>query len=182
MLTSSPAQAGFSILLLIPLLNFGTNFLRMRLQKIINAKTMAANMAENKSMKLMEYTMPLLIVWMAYSWEAAMGLYWVFRSIVEIGQMLVLSKIYPLPVITEEEIELARQQYGSAPKKKKKKKKPAEIDGPEPDEEEPEELEEPEDDEEKYISKTIPQGINPAVKNNYQKTGKKYKINKRRKK
>ncbi|MCL2095940.1 MAG: YidC/Oxa1 family membrane protein insertase [Oscillospiraceae bacterium] len=128
MLTSSPQSAGLlSILMFIPLLNLATNFISMRLQKKITAQTTAQNLGKN--MKIMEYTMPLLIVWMAYTWQAAMGLYWVFRSIADITQRLILAKIIPLPVITEEEYQLARQQYGlaSVKKKKKKKKKPVEI-------------------------------------------------------
>jgi hypothetical protein len=217
MLTNSPSAAGLSILLLIPVLNFATSFFSMKLQRKITAKTTAANMANNKSMKFMEYSMPLLIVWMAYTWEAALGLYWVFRSIVEMTQRIILSKVIPIPEITEAEYELARQQYGGTVKKKKKKKKPVEeieesgddeagelppppADGDLGEEEEEEEGEGGEagggpaafgpegsapilkDNEDgKYISKTIPKGINPAVKNNYNKTGKKYNIKKRKK-
>jgi hypothetical protein len=192
-LTSSPSEAlagGLSILLLIPVLNFAASFLQMRLQKVINASTMAADAANNKGMKFMEYAMPLLIVWMSYSMYSALGLYWIFQSLLGIGQMLVLAKVYPLPKISEEEYELARQQYGSV--KKKKKKKPAEeelsgditeIESADADEDMAalKSLGNTEMKDEKYISKTIPQGINQNVKNNYKKTGKKYTIKKRKK-
>ena len=202
-LTNSPSEAlaaGLNILLLIPVLNFAASFLQMRLQKVINANTMAGDAANNKGMKFMEYGMPLLIVYMAYSMYAALGLYWVFQSLLGIGQMLVLAKIYPLPKISDEEYELARQEYGAA--KKKKKKKPV----VETEDDEVDEIEEANNDDgngpanspqgetngvkglkpaeikdEKYISKTIPKGINQNAKNNYQKTGKKYTIKKRKK-
>ena len=187
MLTSTPQQAGLSILLLIPFLNFAASFLQMRLQKVINAKTMAADAANNNSMKIMEYTMPLLIVWMSYSMNAALGLYWIFQSVLGIAQTIVLSKLYPIPKISDEEYELARQQYGSVAAKKKKKKiavEEIEDDGDGTEikllKESPADIEDS-DDEEKYISSSIPKGINPNVKSNYQKTGKKYKINKRKK-
>ena len=102
--------------------------------------------------------------------------------------MVILAKIYPLPKISEEEYELARQQYGTA--KKKKKKKPAEGEGDiietesrdlGDDAEVPEIAEISEIKDEKYISKTIPTGISQSAKNNYQKTGKKYTIKKRKK-
>jgi len=197
MLTSPPSQAIFSVLILIPILNFATSFLQMRLQKKINSATQSQ---EVKGMKFMEYSMPLLIVWMAFSMEAALGLYWVFQSVLGMVQMIILAKLIPLPNITEEEYELARQQYGASPaKKKKKKKKPAaeleeSDDAGEDGSDVPQESEEAEDGDpdpdapvlkddaaKKYISKTIPKGINPAVKNNYDKTGKKYKIKKRKK-
>jgi len=190
-LTSSPAQAGFSILLLIPILNFATSFFQMRLQKKINAKTMAADAANNSGMKIMEYTMPLLIVYMSYSMNAALGLYWIFQSVLGVAQTVILTKLYPIPVISDEEYELARQQYGAS---KKKKKKAAAIEDSDNGGSEPQMLAngknsensndggDPDpDNDEKYISKTIPKGINQNVKNNYQKTGKKYTVKKRKK-
>jgi len=195
MLTSSPAEAGLSILLLIPFLNFAASFLITRLTKKINASTMSADVANNKSMKFMEYGMPLLIVYMSYTWYAALGLYWIFQSILDSVRMLILSKVYPIPKISEEEYELARKQNGTV--SKKKKKKPAVIESEEAETEEDDDSEETykigtglpdikslgnsEIKDEKYISKTVPKGINPNVKTNYQKTGKKYKINKRKK-
>lgn len=184
-LTDSPSEAlagGLSILLLIPVLNFAASFLQMRLQKMINASTMAADAANNKGMKFMEYAMPLLIVWMSYSMYSALGLYWIFQSLLGIGQMVVLARIYPLPKISEEEYELARQQYGAAKKKKKKKPAENELSG-DIIETESGETDEPETEikDEKYVSKSIPEGISRNVKNNYKKTGKKYTIKKRNK-
>ena len=206
-LTISPSEAmatGLSVLLLIPVLNFAASFLNMRLNKIINAATMG-DQANSGGMKFMEYAMPLLIVWMSYSMYAALGLYWIFQSVLDMGRMVALGKIYPLPKITEEEYELARQQYGGTGKKKKKKKPVTDIieteaediedddkdddndnndnnsDGPSQGLTEIKSLKNAEIKDEKYISKTIPKGISPNVKNNYQKTGKKYAIKKRKK-
>ena len=186
LLTNSPSEAlasGLSILLLIPVLNFAASFLQMRLQKVINANTLAGDAASGKGMKFMEYAMPLLIVWMSYSMYSALGIYWIFQSFLGIAQTVILAKIYPLPKISEEEYELARKQYGAA--KKKKKKKPAEGES-EADIIEVESRDLGEDtadtaENEKYISKTIPAGISQNAKNNYQKTGKKYTIKKRKK-
>ena len=195
LLTNSPSEVmatGLSILLLIPVLNFAASFLQMRLQKMINSATVN-DAANNKGMKFMEYAMPLLIVWMSYTMYAALGLYWVFQSVLGIAQMLVLAKIYPLPKITEEEYELARQQYGVAKKKKKKK---IVIEAEETEEEDGDYddntgtsqeittikgLKSAEIKDEKYISKTIPKGISSGAKGNYEKTGKKYTIKKRKK-
>lgn len=187
-LTSSPAEAGLSMLLLIPVLNFAASFLQTRLTKIMNQNPAAADMANNKSMKIMEYTMPLLIVYMSYQMYSALGLYWIFQSVLGIAQMMMLAKLMPIPKISEEEYELARQQYGVV-SKKKKKKPVIEVEARESDENsEDDEVEEgikslqsSEIKDEKYISKDIPKGINPNIKGNYQKTGKKYKINKRKK-
>ena len=184
-LTSSPAEAGFSILLIIPVLNFAASFLQMRLTKIINAGTAAGDMANNKGMKFMEYSMPLLIVWMSYTWYSALGMYWIFQSVLGVGQTLLLAKIMPIPKISEEEYELARQQYGVV--KKKKKKKPAVTASEEESEDgETERVRLPDIDsldsskyelkDEKYISKTIPKGINQNAK----KSGKKYNFKRKK--
>jgi len=180
-LTRTPMEMGLSILLLIPVLNFAASFLQTRLSRKMNPA--AAETANNKGMKIMEYTMPLMIVYMSYTWYSALGLYWIFQSILGIGQMFVLAKIKPIPKITEEEYELARQQYGTV--KKKKKKKPVLETGEDGEIIEVEDIEITDDSDEtesgdKYISKDIPKGINPNVKNNYQKTGKKYKIKKKK--
>ena len=195
MLTTPPVAAGLSILLIIPVLNFAASFLQMKMTKVINANNAAtADVANNKGMKIMEYAMPLLVVYMSYQMNAALGLYWIFQSVLGIAQMFVLAKLYPIPKITEEEYELARQQYGGTTKKKKKKPA-AELESRdddalgevagliEADSESDKIIENLPDikEEEKYISKTIPKGINPNIKNNYQKTGKKYTINKRKK-
>ena len=187
-LTSSPAETGISILLLIVVLNFAASFLQMKLQKVINASTVATGQV--KGMQFMEYAMPLLIVYMSYTMTAALGLYWVFQSLLGIAQMLVLAKVYPLPVISEEEYEKARIEYGTA-KKKKKKKPVIEVEYEEIEDDDDEDdgdtggskiksLGAPEIKDEKYISKTIPKGINQNLKNNYKKSGKKYTIKKKK--
>ncbi|MCL2775691.1 MAG: hypothetical protein FWD71_20445, partial [Oscillospiraceae bacterium] len=119
------------------------------------------------------------------------------QSVLGIAQMLILAKLYPLPKISEEEYRLAEIQYGVASPKKKKKKPAGELsDGSEPELIETELLDstknknengdgeenkETAEEDKKYISKTIPQGVNPQIKNNYQKTGKKYTVKRRNK-
>ena len=201
-LIKSPAEAGLlSILMLIPLINFAGQFLQTRIQRKITAKTMAADAAKN--MKMMEYAAPLMILWFSWQMNAAVGLYWVYQCIFAIVQSLILAKVYPIPEISEEEYRLAEQQYGVASAKKKKKKPPVNSDNSDNSdnadssdssdsdnsngggeivfEEKEKEKDEDKDEEEnggekKYISKTIPQG-----KSNYQKTGKKYSIKRRKK-
>ena len=200
-LTSSPAQAGLSILMLIVVLNLVAQFLQMRITRIINSKTALSDVTNNKSMKAMEWVMPLFMVYIAYTMYAAIGLYWIYQSILMIIQTLALAKLYPIPPVSEEEYRLAEIQYGVASPKKKKKKPLDELsdgsgsseiietkladtdDTTEKSEEasESDKSDKAEKDGEKYISKTIPPGINPQVKNSYQKTGKKYSVKRRKK-
>jgi YidC/Oxa1 family membrane protein insertase len=238
-LLTAPSEAFFSVLMLIPVLNFAVVFTQTRLTKILQKNSTLGDAANNKAMKMMEWTMPLMIVYFTYIMSSALGLYWIYRSIVALAQTIILSRVMPIPAITDADIKRAEEQYGGTVKKKKKKKKPVELlSENEDDEDESEkklekiskkaenflknakenqsnddiynEAENPAEsngtdnpsdgdgssrerevkineenevskksEDEKYLSKTVPQGANPAVKNNYQKTGKKYTVKRR---
>jgi membrane protein insertase Oxa1/YidC/SpoIIIJ len=131
----------------------------------MQAKTIANDAMNNKSMKIMEYTMPVMILYFTYIMNAALGLYWIYRSVASIAQTIVLARIFPIPAVTEEDIKLAEQQYGTV-KKKKKKKKPAEISSGD-EEAETEEMQENDDSD---------------VKENKPRIGKKYTVKRRKSK
>ncbi len=46
------------------------------------------------SMNMMLYIMPLFSVWIAFSYPAGIGFYWICSSLVGLIQMFVLNKIY----------------------------------------------------------------------------------------
>ena len=55
-------------------------------------------------MRIMDLMLPAMTIWMAFSFSAMMGLYWVFQSILGIIQTIILAKLMPIPRYTEEEI------------------------------------------------------------------------------
>ncbi|GHU38988.1 hypothetical protein FACS1894105_13460 [Clostridia bacterium] len=183
-LTVSPISAGLSVLIAIPLINFVTGILQTRLTKILNKGTAIGEASAGNSMKIMEWTMPLLIVYTAFTFQAALGLYWIFQAVFGIAQMLVLAKVMPLPKVTEEDIKAAEAKYGGAAPKKKKKKPiqydedgnailpPLELEDSIPIEVEAHDVEPEDDTDEKKHTGTV-------VKNIYAKTGKKYKVKKK---
>ena len=118
-----PSEALFSSLMIIMVLNVVLSFFQMKVTRKIQQKSMAVDMMNANGMKIMEYTMPLMILFFTYKMESALGLYWIYRSVVTIGQTFVLAKIYPIKETTEEDLRLAEEKYGSGQKKKKKKKK-----------------------------------------------------------
>jgi hypothetical protein len=141
-------------------------------------------MANNPSMKIIEYTMPLMFVFMAYTWYSALGMYWIFQTAFAIVQMLILSRLIPVPVFTEEDYKRAEDELaGKTPKKKKKKKPAVEAEDEDGDETAEPDVQSDDDDAgtEALGAEDIPRGINPAVKKQYQKTGKRYNIKKRKK-
>lgn len=197
-LADTPAALGISLLLLIPVLNFILQFVQTRVTKKLNAGTQTAEIADNKGMKVMENVMPLMMVYIAYTFPAALGLYWVFQGIIQLGQSIVIAKIYPIPKISEEEYKNAAKEYGVKELKEPKKKTRRPYQDDDEDEESAEENEDLSDtregeivknsssnddsgdNKEKYISDNIPKGISPTVKSNYKKTGQKYNIKKKK--
>lgn len=68
---------------------------------------------------MMKFGMPLISVFFAFSLSAAIGIYWVFRSIFTMAQTYFINLAMPIPKLTQEQIAAAE----AALKKKKKKKK-----------------------------------------------------------
>jgi YidC/Oxa1 family membrane protein insertase len=68
---------------------------------------------------MMDVSMPLMSTFFAFMVPAVVGVYWIFRSIYQAAQTWLLNKIYPIPEITREQIQLAEEAYKSKKKKKK---------------------------------------------------------------
>ena len=191
-LTMSPSEAiglgGFAtvIMILIPLLNFAAAFTQMRVTRRHMPQPGADVAGAGASMKMMEWMMPLMFVFMAYTFTASLGIYWIFQTVFAMAQTLILARIYPLPKFTEEDYRKAEEEYGA--KKKKKKKKISAIADTDEDgaEDEVVALEEIDvsdvsaKDGESFKQEDLAKGINPTVKTNYQKTGKKYSVKKKK--
>ena len=54
----------------------------------------ASNQAGGGSLKMMMYTMPLLSVWICFSFPVGMGFYWILSNILAGVQTVILYKIY----------------------------------------------------------------------------------------
>ncbi len=93
-------------LLFIPVLTFTSSFLSMKLSKKFMANPAAAVGTEDmqKSNMIMDIMMPAMSLFIAFSVPAAIGVYWVFQSLLGIGQQFALAKAMPLPKYSPEEI------------------------------------------------------------------------------
>jgi hypothetical protein len=58
----------------------------------------------------MDLIFPAMTLWIAFSFSALMGLYWIFQSVLAIVQTYILSKLMPLPKFTEEQIKQMRRE------------------------------------------------------------------------
>ena len=73
----------------------------------------------------MKYTtllmMPLVSLLFAFWAPSAIGIYWIFNSVLGLVQQVILYKVMPLPTFTEEDYKAAeRELAGKAPKEKEK--------------------------------------------------------------
>lgn len=105
-LADTPNVANFGWLLLIPVFSFVFSYLSMKITRKLNAPaTVAATTPETQmSNKIMELSLPLMSLFIAFSVPAAVGVYWMFNSALTIIQTVILAKAMPLPTFTEEEL------------------------------------------------------------------------------
>ncbi len=111
-------------LFIIPVITFLSAFYGQKLTRKFTYQTQQAQEAQS-SMKLMNVMMPLFSAYLAFTWPAVMGLYWTYRSILSFVQQVLLSKLLPIPVMTEKELKEAEKAY--AAQNKMKPYKPSEA-------------------------------------------------------
>ncbi len=107
-------------LLLVPVLTFVVYFASMKLnRKLSYQPTTAENdKATGCSNNMMDVMMPLMSVYIAFIVPAAIGVYWMFKSVLTTLKQLVMKKIMPLPTFTEEDYKAAEKElYGKNPPK-----------------------------------------------------------------
>ena len=70
------------------------------------------------SNNMMDFTMPLMSVYITFIVPAAIGIYWMFKSVIGVVKQFILVKAMPLPVFTEEDYKAAEKELlGKQPKK-----------------------------------------------------------------
>ena len=108
-------------LMLIPLLVFLTSFMSTKLMRKFSgaAQQVDANGNPIGGGFFMEVGMPLMSAIFAYSMPAAIGAYWIWRTLLSIAKSFVMSKTMPIPAVTEEMIAEARKAMKTKQKKKK---------------------------------------------------------------
>lgn len=107
-------------LLLLPVLTFVIYFFSMKInRKLTFQPTQSADDRQQAcSNNMMDITMPLMSVWMTFIVPAAVGVYWVFKSILGVVKQFIMSKAMPLPRFTEEDYKAAEKElFGKQPKK-----------------------------------------------------------------
>lgn len=108
----SALTTGAWFLVFVPLLNLGFMYLSQFLSKKLSYQSpqqQEMNSTMN-SMKIMMLILPLMTMFITFKFAAAIGIYWIFRTILSIGQQLLFHKVFPYPEFTEEDYKNAQRE------------------------------------------------------------------------
>ena len=99
-------------LFLIPFINLGLTYFAQYLTKRFQYKgVLQENGADPMaSMKIMMFALPLLTLGITFGFAAAIGIYWIFRTILSTIQQYILFKTMPYPTFTEEDYRNAEKE------------------------------------------------------------------------
>ena len=104
----------FDWLMIIPVASFVFALLSQIITKKFTYQSPESQEASNSmSMKILQYSAPLLSLWIAFSLPAGIGLYWIFRNIIQTVQQIVISRLIPIPQFSEEDYKAAEREMKS---------------------------------------------------------------------
>ncbi len=120
-LIDEPDLNGDVWLLLIPLLVFLTSFLSTKLTRKLAGASQQTDANGNPigGGLFMEVGMPLISAMFTFSFSGAVGVYWIWRTVVSSVKSVIMAKAMPIPNVTEEDIAAARKELKANVKKKK---------------------------------------------------------------
>jgi YidC/Oxa1 family membrane protein insertase len=121
-LGAMPSLTNINWLLIVPVLTFVTYFLSMKLTRKLTYQPQADDKATGCSNNMMDIMMPLFSVYIAFVVPAAIGVYWIFKSVLGTVKQVALKYAMPLPKFTEEDFKAAEKEMAvkqtQAPKEK----------------------------------------------------------------
>ena len=96
---------------IIPVACFLLQVLTMKLTRKFTYQSPATQDAQaGCSMKVMDWTMPLMSLFFCFTFSSAIGLYWIYSNILSFAQTVILAKTMPVPQFTEEDIKKAEKE------------------------------------------------------------------------
>ena len=108
--------------LIIPILTFVFMFFGMKITRKFTYNPQVGTGGDaQKSMAIMDWTMPLFSVYISFIMPSVIGIYWIFQNILGTVQQIILAKVMPIPSFTEEEYKIAEKQMNGKYKPEKKK-------------------------------------------------------------
>lgn len=111
----NPADKIYLWLLLVPVLTFAVYFASMKVNRKLTFQPSTQDAQMGCSNNIMDFTMPLMSVWITFITPAAVGIYWIFKCLIGMVKQVILTKVMPMPVFTEEDYKQAeREMKGKA--------------------------------------------------------------------
>ena len=86
--------------------------------------------AQGCSNGMMNIMMPAMSAWFTFWVPAAVGLYWIFKSILGVFKTIIVAKVMPLPTFTEEDYKAAERELAGKEKNKPVKREPGSTGNP----------------------------------------------------
>ena len=108
-LSAIPKITEFSWLLLVPVLTFLAYFFSMKMTRKLTYQPQADDPAMGCSNKMMDIMMPLFSVYISFVVPAAIGVYWIFKSLLGVVKQVILKHAMPIPTFTEEDYKAAEK-------------------------------------------------------------------------
>lgn len=138
-LSQTPNFNAFNWLLAIPVLTFVLSFAS---SKITRKFTYQPTTAENDrqagcSNAMMDFMMPLMSVYIAFIVPGAIGVYWMFKNVVTAIKQVIIAKLMPIPVMTDEDLHAAEREVNMSNRQRKKQEKVRSLHHIDDDEDEP---------------------------------------------
>ena len=167
-LSVQPSITDFSwpqvMYLLVPIITFVALFFSMKLnRKLTGAATQPVEGAPDvgAANKIMDFVMPVMSTVFTFMFPSLLGVYWIFNNLLGTVQQIILNKMMPLPVFTEEDYKRAERELNG----KEAKKKPTTATVSDPDRPKGKSLHHIDDDEEDYpVLPPIDEDKEPPVK------------------
>ena len=106
-------------LILVPIFTFAFYFASMKLNRKFSYQPAVQDAQMGCSNNMMDITMPLMSVYIAFITPAAVGVYWIFKCIISTLKQFILHKAMPLPVFSEEDYKRAEKEMKAKNKGKK---------------------------------------------------------------
>jgi YidC/Oxa1 family membrane protein insertase len=104
-------------LILIPVITFGAYFFSMKITRKLTYQPVTDDKAMGCSNNMMDIMMPLFSVYIAFITPAAIGVYWIFKSLIGVVKQAILKKAMPIPVFTEADYKAAEKEFNARPEK-----------------------------------------------------------------
>ncbi len=110
-------------LLVVPVLTFVVYFFSMKLTKKFTYQAPVNSEAQGQGCAtgFMDFYMPVMSVFFSFMVPGAIGIYWVFRSIVSTTKQFIMSRVMPIPKFTEEDYKAAERELNQKSPQRKKK-------------------------------------------------------------